>query len=298
MIARRPYEFMVQFTAEKEWVDKRGILFWLALFFIELGAGMFIVSSVFNSLPGMLIGWLICGVLGGGLHLLYLGHPLRFWRIIAFPSGWKTSWINRGMYFLIIFLALGLIHMILTQWASPAIGLLIAADIFAFFAVIYAGFALAFVNGIKLWNTPMMPVLFAVAGIWGGIGLTIATVLVTGAHEVVATLETWTRTFLIGFIGILVIYLLGIRYSGAAGKVSVRQIVVGKWAPLFWVVVVVLGMALPLTVALVGWLGGVAIPVGFIFAVILFELLGDLSLRYLILKNGVYEGLIPHTSYD
>lgn len=297
MLARRPYEFMIQFTSQKEWIDRQGILFWLALFFIELGAGMFIVSSIFGSLPGMLIGWLICGVLGGGLHLLYLGKPLRFWRILTFPSGWKTSWITRGMYFLMIFMALGAIHMILAQWVTPVLGLMIAADIFAFLAVIYAGFAMAFVNGIRLWNTPMIPVLFAMAGIWGGIGLTLATVLATGAHATVLTLEAWTRLFLIGFIMILIIYLLSIRYSGDAGKFSVRQIVAGNWAPLFWVMVVVLGMAIPLVVALMGWVGGVAIPVGLIFAVILFELLGDLSLRYLILKNGYYEGLIPHTSY-
>ena len=288
---------MVQLTAQKEWIDRQGILFWLALFFIELGAGMFIISSIFGSLPGMIVGWLICGVLGGGFHLLYLGKPIRFWRILVFPAGFKTSWITRGMYFLMIFLGLGLIHMILAQWASPVLGVMIAADVFAFFAVIYAGFAMAFVNGIRLWNSPMIPLMFAVAAIWGGIGLTIATVLATGAHAVVLTLEAWTRLFLIGFIIVLIIYLLSIRYSGAAGKISVRQIVAGKWAPLFWIMVMVLGMAFPLVVALMGWVGGVAIPVGLIFAVILFELLGDLSLRYLILKNGYYEGLIPHTSY-
>ncbi len=84
------YDWMVKYTPQKEWIERRGVLLWLAFFFIELGAGMFFVASFFNSLFVMLIGWLICAMLGGGLHLLFLGKPLRFWRIV-FSSGWKTS---------------------------------------------------------------------------------------------------------------------------------------------------------------------------------------------------------------
>ena len=102
-IQKRPYEWMVNYTPQTEWIEKRGILLWLAFFFIELGAGTFLISSLFNSLLGMIIGWLVCAVLGGGTHLLYLGHPLRFWRIYV-SSGWKTSWISRGMYFVSLFL--------------------------------------------------------------------------------------------------------------------------------------------------------------------------------------------------
>ncbi|MFC1874409.1 NrfD/PsrC family molybdoenzyme membrane anchor subunit [Chloroflexota bacterium] len=167
MIQTRPYEFLVQYTPQREWIERRGTLMWLAMFFIELGAGAFIVSSIFGSLPGMLTGWLMCGVLGGGFHILYLGHPLRFWRMVI-SSGWKTSWISRGLVFVTLFLVLGLIHMILLQWAAPATGLLIAANIFAFLAIIYVGFVMNYVNGIPLWNTPLLPVLYLILGIWGG----------------------------------------------------------------------------------------------------------------------------------
>ena len=83
MIQTRPYEVMTKNTPQREWIERRGILLWLAFFFIELGAGMFFVSSFFNNLWGLLIGWLICAVLGGGAHLLYLGHPFRFWRMLG-----------------------------------------------------------------------------------------------------------------------------------------------------------------------------------------------------------------------
>ncbi len=290
MIQARPYEFMVQYTPQREWIERRGIIFWLAFFFIELGAGTFLVASAFGSLLGMLVGWLICAVLGGGLHLIYLGHPFRFWRIVL-SSGWKTSWISRGLYFVGIFLVLGLIHMILVQWASSALALLIAADVFAFCALIYVGFVMCSVNGIPLWNTPLLPVLYVILGIWGGLGLTLVAMLTTGLPT--ASVNEWLHVFMLSFIFVIFIYLFSIRYQGMAGKVSVRQIVTGKWAPLFWVVVVVLGIALPLAVTFGTWFAGLVIPVALLYIVIFFELAGDLALRYCILRCGLYSPLIP-----
>src|SRR3972149_6407496 len=191
MIQTRPYEFLVQYTPQREWVERRGILMLLAMFFIELGAGTFVVSSIFSNPLGMLLGWLMCGVLGGGLHLIYLGHPLRFWRMVL-SSGWKSSWISRGLIFVSLFLGLGLIHMILLQWASPISGLLIAADVFAFLVIIYVGFVMAYVNGIPLWNTPLLPVLYLILGIWGGLGLTLIALKSTGTATTIGTVEEWS----------------------------------------------------------------------------------------------------------
>src|SRR4030042_5762414 len=120
------YDWMVKYTPQKEWVERRGVFLWLAFFFIELGAGMFFVASFFNSMPAMVMGWLICGVLGGGFHLLFLGKPSRFWRM-AISSGWKTSWISRGLIFVSLFLLLGLVHMLLTNWTNSSIALVVAA---------------------------------------------------------------------------------------------------------------------------------------------------------------------------
>jgi len=292
MIQTKPYEFMVKYTPQREWIEKRGIMLWLAFFFVELGAGAFIVSSVFGSLWGMFIGWFLCGVLGGGFHLLYLGHPFRFWRIIL-SSGWKTSWISRGLIFVGLFLIMGAIHLILSQWASPVPGLLIAAGVFAFCTIVYVGFVMNYVNSIPLWNTPLLPVLYVILGIWGGLGVTLIALLATRDTAVVGSVEEWSRIFLLAFIFIVFIYLFSIRYQGPTGMTSVRQIVSGKWSPLFWVMVVVFGMVLPLGVALGSWLVGFAIPVGLLYLVVIFELLSDLALRYCILRYGLYAPLIP-----
>ncbi|MFH0914675.1 MAG: NrfD/PsrC family molybdoenzyme membrane anchor subunit, partial [Chloroflexota bacterium] len=172
----KPYEWMISYTPQKEWIEKRGLLLWLAFFFIELGAGTFFIASIFDSVPGMIIGWVICAVLGGGLHLLYLGHPLRFWRIFV-SSAWKTSWITRGMYFVTLFLLLGAVYIALRLVGVSSPALLIAVDVFAFLEIIYVGFAMSYVNGIPLWNTAILPVLYVVSGLWGGAGVMLATAL-------------------------------------------------------------------------------------------------------------------------
>jgi formate-dependent nitrite reductase membrane component NrfD len=287
----KPYEWMVKPTAQIEWIDGRGILFWIAFFFIELGAGMFLISSIFGSLMGELIGWLICAVLGGGFHLLYLGHPFRFYRMFLRP---QTSWISRGLIFVSGFLGLGAVHLLLSFWSSPAFGLLMVANGLAFLTIIYGGFAMNYINGIPLWNTALLPVLYAVAGLWGGAELSMAVLLKSSTFaEVGPKIEEFIRILLIGFIVIFPTYLISARYGLSAGKVSVNKIIRGKWWPLFWIVVVLFGIGVPLGVVINTFLKGIEeTPVVLFYISIAFGLLGDLCLRYLILKNGFYNPLV------
>ena len=63
------HEWMIKYTRQTEWIDRRGILLWLALYTGGLGGGLYLVSLYFNSFWGMLISWLIVAVLKGGFHL-------------------------------------------------------------------------------------------------------------------------------------------------------------------------------------------------------------------------------------
>jgi len=294
MIQAKPYEFMVTYTPQREWIEKGGIKLWLAFFFIELGAGMFFIASLFDNLTAMSVGWFLCAVLGWGLHLLYLGKPLRFWRMMI-SSGWKTSWISRGLFFVVFFLVLGLVHLVLLGQGIRSIGLIAAANAFAFLTVIYGGFAMNYVNGIPLWNTALLPILCVVSGLWGGAEVTMGIVAGSGAASTVGpAIEEWIRILLVGFILLIPVYLLSVRYTSSAGQVSVRSIVSSKWAFLFWVVVVVAGMILPIA-AVIGTLaaGPTGLSLTFLYAAILAGLVGDLAMRYLVLKCGVYSPLIP-----
>jgi formate-dependent nitrite reductase membrane component NrfD len=243
----------------------------------------------------MFIGWLICAMLGGGAHILYLGHPFRLWRIVWRP---QTSWISRGLIFVGLFLILGAVHMGLALWAESPLALLIATDIFAFLVVIYGGFAMNYVNGIPLWNTALLPILYLVSGVWGGAGLTLCIGLATGATTLVIMIEEWVRILLIGFIILLAVYLISVRYGTTTGKVSVREIVSGRWWPVMWFLVVSLGLVLPIGVVSSSFVVGIEhISAAVLYISIFCELIGDLSMRYLILKCGLYSPLIPSLAF-
>ncbi len=290
------YDWMVKYTPQTEWIARRGLLLWLAFFFIELGAGMFFMGSLFQSRTSMLAGWLICGLLGGGLHLLFLGRPLRFWRIV-FSGGFRTSWISRGLIFVGLFLLLGLISIVISTQSDPPTALLIAANVFAFLTVIYGGFAMNFVNGIPLWNTALLPVLFVISGLWGGAEVTLGIALAGGDFVAGLSIENWTRIFLIGFILMIPVYLISVRYTTLTGQASVRSLVSGKMSPLFWPAVVFLGMLVPVLSVIISFIIGLEqTPVAFLYIAIACGLIGDLSLRYLILSCGMYSPLIPSST--
>lgn len=290
-------EWMVRPTAQTEWIERKGILLWLAFFFIELGAGAFFIGSIFESLPAMLAGWLICGAIGGGAHILFLGHPFRFWRMVSRPG---TSWISRGLIFVIIFLALGLVQMIVARAGGSSPVLLILANTFAFLTIVYGGFAMNFVNGIALWNTALLPILYAVSGIWGGAELALGTVLASGKVTTVGmSLEEWIRLLLVAYIVLLGVYLISVRYTNPTGRLSVQEIVFGRFRALMWLMVIGLGLAVPTTVVIISLNTGITnMPAGALYVSIFCELLGDLTLRYLILKGGLYTPLIPSSAYS
>lgn len=286
----KPYEWMVRHTPQTEWIQGRGILFWIAFFCIELGAATFLIASLFHNLLAEFIGWLICALLGGGFHFIYLGHPFRFYRMLLKP---QTSWISRGLLFVSGFLLLSAIHMVLSLSGMSFLGLLIVTDILAFLTIIYGGFAMSYVNGIPLWNSALLPVLYTVAGLWGGAELSIIIQLQDGSEHV-ASLEQIVRVLLIIFVVIFPTYLVSARYGTSAGRVSVAEIVKGRLWPLFWAGVILFGTALPIGVVVASLVIGFdGIPIALFYFSVAFELIGDLTLRYLILKYGFYNPLVP-----
>ena len=91
---------------------------------------------------------------------------------------------------------------------------------------------------------------------------------------------------------------LSVRYAGVIGKFSVHEIVQGKLWPVMWLLVIVLGLVLPGTVVIYSYVVGLDnVSVGLLYLSIGCELVGDMSMRYLILRAGFYSPLIPGASY-
>ena len=173
----RPWEFGVKESPAREWSEGMGSLIAVAMFLGGIAGGLYIASLYFNNVWGMLVAWVFAAGMGV-FDMAHLSRKERVWRIAFRPN---SSWISRGFIFVILFLgAAGIQLLINVTSGNPAsVG---AADMFfrviagilGFGVMIYSGFVVSYVNGIKFWNTAMMPVLVVVGGLAGGSAVLLA----------------------------------------------------------------------------------------------------------------------------
>lgn len=292
----RPYEWMVKYTPQREWIDGWGVWLWLAFVLGGLGTGTYMLSLYFENPLGMLVGWLIVVVLKGGTHLIYLGRPWRFWRGFFKP---QTSWVTRGLIFVFGFgvfggLQIGPQFFAWLPWGSENPALEVVAVVFALLVMVYPGFTMNFVNAIPLWNNALLPVLFMTYGFLGGFGLSLPLGLAGGLDEqALHSLENGLRFLLVAAAVLLVIYLISVRYTSPAGKQSALDILRGRISPVFYSGVLGLGIAVPLAISIGACVGG-GLPGPLLVGVgVACELVGSFSVRYCLLKGGMYAPLVP-----
>ena len=288
MVKLETYDWMVKPTPHRVWIEGKGILLYLAFFFIELGAALYFVSIFFQNQTGMLLGWLICLVLGGGFHFVFLGKPLRCYRAVLKPG---TSWISRGMIFVLCFSVLGFIHLVASWNGYTPLVLNIIMAVIALLEMIYAGFALSYVLAVPIWNTPLIPALYSIASLWGGVGLLVGINLLYG-HEA-QLMESWARVLLLAYGSMMVLYLITMRYRSHTAAASIDRMVRGDLSLIFWGGTVLIGFVYPALVNGMSLaLGPEAVGASALFTTIICEGLGDLSMRYCILKSALYAPLI------
>jgi len=291
----RPYYWMVDYTPQREWIDGLGICLFLAFVLGGMGGGLYLVSLYFNNPYGLLSGWVIAVAVKGGIHLFELGKPFRAWRMVFRP---KTSWITRGFFFEVgfgIFGALQIAPMFFPglPWEGSNIIIGTLAPIFAFLVMLYAGFMMNYINAIALWNNALLPILFVIYGLLDGCGLLLVISTVGNINEIVllqiVNFDLWV---LIGTIITVAVYFISASYTNAAGCKSVLIILKGHLSPLLYLGVVVLGMALPLIVFAFSHRTGTISP-ALLTAAVVCQLAGNFSLRYCLLKAGLYMPLVP-----
>lgn len=291
----KPYEWMVKYTPQTEWIEGRGLLVWLAEVSGGLGGGLYLVSLYLGSMWGMFVSWLIVVTLKGGFHLAYLGKPLRFWRMVLKP---QNSWMSRGLIIVFLFIGFGALQLI-TSYLFPGIAWELIfkglAGITAFGTAMYPGFVMNYVNGIPFWNSALLPILFIVYGILDGFGIIIAIAL-SGGDVNIAGAETGSRIFLIVSAIVLAIYLWSSTYVGPAGKQSVTELIRGKIAPVLWIGAVLFGIAIPIGIALSSHLAGEGFAPLLITGIVC-DMIGGFSVKYCLLKGGIYGPLIPSGAY-
>jgi formate-dependent nitrite reductase membrane component NrfD len=286
-MAVQPWEFMTTDTPSKDWSHGTGIFIALAFFFGGVAGGLYLLSLYFDNLLGMFIAWIFACAMGLS-DMAHLGNKFIAWRIALRPG---SSWISRGFLLVMLFLGAGLIQLAISQWAPgtvPETFFKVIAGIGAFGIAVYSGFVVSYVSSIKFWSSGIMPVLFIVAGLTGGASVLMAANSFTDAITF-STLKNVAAVALVVYAIIIAAHLWISTYSNSTAKNSVKTVLAGSLAPLFWIVVVGIGIVAPFIITMTAAAGSQALFV--IDAVCV--LAGNLALRYTILSAGKYSSLLP-----
>ncbi len=310
-----PHEWMVLPMRQVEWIEKKGLLVWLAEVFSALGMGLYLVAIIFLLASGTtvagdwwaaLIGWLFIVLFKLPLHLVYLGKPLRFWRAMPpFTKAWKTSWLARGMFFSMVFVATGLVqlvlsyllvHHVVSSSAYDVVTVLnwifgIVAGVFVVLTGMYAGFAMSYCKSLPFWNTGLLPFVFVFMGIADGLALLMAVGLVTNDVNI-GTLESISRVMLVLNALLIAVYLVRAYRRRSTAELAARDLVKGHTAWVFWIGIVALGIVTPLVISLVTLFTG-SDAAGLLIVAIICHTVGAFALKYSVLKVGIYRSVLP-----
>ncbi len=287
------HEWMVDGNRQSEWIEKRGILLWLAFYLGGLGGGTYLVSLFFNNLWGMFVGWFLAVALKGTFHLVFLGKPSRFWRLLFHP---QTSWLSRGLFFVFTFGGFAFLQMIIQYFVPEQTTVImvfkVLAGIFALCVATYTGFVLNNVKGVPFWELPILPLLFVACGILGGFGVMVAISQFAAAGSVnLEAAEMGSRIMLIINVLLIFTYLVVAASKEVTGKRSVLYQLTGGISPIFWICVVLLGIIIPASIAIYSIFGGEAVSAVLIIGTVC-EIIGGMMLRYCVLKSGMYNPIL------
>lgn len=292
---------MIDFTPQSEWIERRGLLLLLAFFFSEIGAGLYLVSLFFGFWKGCATGWIVSAVVGGGLHLLYLGKPLRAWRALARPG---KSELSRGMVIMMLFSMIGAIHIAPSlpylsslPWQSDALFLRVVMVLLSFLVVVHGFLTMHIITAIPFWNSGILPVLSIASGIWVGTQLALGVSLAFSAKEIQNFLEPLARWSLFSYALLIVAYLWSAYHSTPAQQESSRAIMKGPLAVFIYPGVILIGLVLPLAITFLFWTTD-AVSANLLSLRIASSLIGDFTLRYVISSAGRYSPLVYSNVMD
>ena len=281
----KPYEWMLRPTAQTEWIADKGIFLWLAFFFSEIGAGLYFVSLFYEYSAGIVLGWLITLILGGLIHVLYLGNPLRAWRMIMRPA---TSELSRGIWIIGIFAALGFIQMVTAGGFNMVFNVIMGI---LCLLIISHGFAtMNVIRALPAWSSNIVLPFSIISGVWVGQQILQFMFAASGSALLASGMEVWAESFFFAYFLCLLLYVWGTWHANEIGQASIKMMVDGDLKKITLIGVGGLAVILPLIFTLIMW-GGQTNGV-LIFLRLAAICAGDLAVRYIIMKSAVYTPLL------
>jgi len=290
MMRIKPYDFMMKYTPQTDWIEGHGILIAFALFFGGISGGLYLASLYFDNLVGMFVAWILA-MATGMTDMAHLSKPMRFWRMVLKPN---SSWISRGFILIWLFLGCAAIQLAISYWAPGTAAetvFKVFAGIAAFGVAIYSGFVVGYVGAIKLWNSAIIPILFVVAGLTGGMAILLLASQGETTRQIVDVATAMVAVLVVYAVSVA-IYLWITTYESHVARDSVMLLLKGSIAPVFWIGVVLIGIVVPIAIIAPYAFTEAAQTAAFIIGAV-FAIIGGVALRYVILKAGVYAPLLP-----
>jgi polysulfide reductase chain C len=278
------------YRPERVWAEGNAIALVVAHFLSGAGAGGWLLGWVLGLHLASLLG-LIAVVLGGAIHLAFLGHPERAWKMMRRP---QSSWISRGLWSMIVFVPTAGLYVAgaYGAWSTSSafsIVMLVLSLVSTAGIFLYKGFVYSISRAVPLWHSPLLPVSYIALGLRGGAALTFVAMAFVGPGSTFAPAQTWWLATTAAAV-----FLFLLELESGRGDPTVRHSFGVMWrGPIGWVFfagVVLLGVVVPLVLALVAY-GAVIGAAGLLVAGVT-SLAGDLAYKFCVNTAGTYVPLL------
>ncbi|MBE3581267.1 MAG: polysulfide reductase NrfD [Thermoanaerobacteraceae bacterium] len=220
------------------------------LYFIGLSAGAFLVGTAFKELRKLSRVVALAACTGGLLAIwLDLGHMERFYRTLIVPNfSSPISWLV--WFYTLYFILLGWSnYRNLWKGAEESQGLGWAGIVLVLGIILSSSFLFALNTAKPFWNTAVLPLLFLGAAVTSGSALLtlLSSILRPDDKELLARLKQVVlgSLALTAFLEFSEIF-LAVKGGAPEHYEVARSLLVGAYAPVFWIGVVLVAFIVPL----------------------------------------------------
>lgn len=234
------------YRPQREWGEGKGMLMVIGHFLVGVAGGTWLMASIYGVTYGLIVAYVL-GVLGGVVHLMFLGRPER---VVKMMRHVRTSWISRGFVGLSLFLIGGGVYLatlLFSPEGGSALAMLakVVAGVGTITIIGYMGFCYTASKAIPFWHSPLHPAIYIAFAIRGGIAGLLVIAAATGTQAGEWLLQLWT-----GVTAVVVLFfafeIQGALSSGnIAAQWSVRDMLSGRLALSFYGGTLALGLIVP-----------------------------------------------------
>lgn len=144
---------------------------------------------------------------------------------------------------------------------------------------VYTGILLGTLGARAVWSSSVLGPLFLVSGLSTGAAFMMLFPLDHAEHD---ALRKWDMLAIVAESGLLVLFLIGLGTSGAAGAEALGLFTGGKWTASLWSLVVVAGLLVPFALETIESRRGLRPTI----AAPLLLLVGGFALRWILVASG------------